>query len=69
MLRNGVHGHRKGQQVTCRDEDDQKQLTGSEELPAKTTKEDLPGLRHALDVRKAPFELTDHVTGVCGQEA
>lgn len=68
MVCDSVHSHAESQDVTGRDEDDQKQLARPEDLTTKSAQEDLSGICHAMDVRIAPLELPNHIAGVGGHE-
>lgn len=68
MFRDRVHGDREGQQMTRHDEDDEQQLSDTEDLSTNRPKEDLTGIGQILYMGIAPSELTDDVTGVGSQK-
>ena len=69
MVGDGIHSHRKGQDVTSHNENDQQKLTGSQELAAELAEKDLAGIGHALNVRVAPSELPNGVASISRQKA
>lgn len=68
MFGDGVHGHAESQDVTGRNENDQEQLTRPEQLTAKAAQENFSGIRHTMNMGKAPFELPDHIARIGSHE-
>lgn len=67
MLGDGVHHDTEGQDVTAHDEDAEQELTGSEELTAETTKQDLTGISQVLDVRVTLTHKANVISSISGQ--
>ena len=69
MVGYGVHHDNKRQDMAAHDKDQEEQLCGAEQLAPEATEHDLAGVRHAVHMRVAQFELPDHVAGIGGDDA
>lgn len=68
MVRQGVHHHGEGQQVTPSGEKEEQQLPKFQEVPPNWTKQDVASVCHAMDKRVSLSELTDYIAGICREQ-
>jgi hypothetical protein len=65
MVGQSVHHHRKGENVTAHDEDQEQELRIAQEFPAESPHEHLPCITHAVDVGITQLELPNYIAGIC----
>lgn len=68
MVGDRVHHDAESQNVATHNEDGKQQLSNTEELTPKRSHQNLTSIRQVLNVRVALVELSNNVTGVCGEK-
>lgn len=69
MLGDGVHHDGEGKDVACHDEDEEEELSTTQDFATNATGHDLTGITHTMDVRISHFELTNDIASVGRQTA
>lgn len=69
MLSQGVHHHRKCEQMAPHNEDEKNNLRRAHELTPKPPEKHVASVCHAVHMRISQFELSEGVAGIRGKDA